>query len=263
MQILKQEPLKKYTSFQIGGPADIYIPESVEELKEIKIQYPGAFILGGGTKMLFPDEGLSVPVILTEELKNIKEADEEIIVGTGFMIAKLFDFAAGIAVTAGGALWNNFGAFGYEIGPFVKKVCVLNAKEDQWLSRQELSFSYRNSSLKEKKQTILEVVFNKKQDKHMRSFLRQRQEKQPLALLSAGSVFKNPPGHFAGKLIEDCGLKGHTIGDAQVWEKHANFIINKGQAACIDVKTLVEKIRTEVKNKFNIAMDLELEIYGG
>lgn len=262
MKILKQESLKKLTSFHIGGPADIYIPETLSEFKETLAQNPQAFILGGGTKMLFPDEGLLVPVVLTTKLKDIKETEGELRVGPGFNISRIFDFAAGIPVTAGGALWNNFGAFGYEIGPFVKKVRVFSATEDIWLDRSELSFSYRHSSIKEKKQVVTEVVFNKKQLQHKESFLHQRQEKQPLRAYSAGSIFKNPQGYHAGKLIEDCDLNGASQGDAVIWEKHANFIINKGNATSADVRSLINRVTHEVKNKQGIELELELEIFG-
>ncbi|MFC1517869.1 UDP-N-acetylmuramate dehydrogenase [Candidatus Margulisiibacteriota bacterium] len=262
MQVLKQEQLKKLTSFKIGGPADIYFPESLKEYQELLAIHSNAFILGGGTNILFPDESITEPIICTNHLNGIVEFENKIQVEAGYKISKLFDFAAGIGVTAGGAVWNNFGAFGYEIGPFVEKIHVFTQKKDEWLAREDISFAYRDSSLKNKKQVIAEVIFNKKQIEHQSTYLHQRKEKQPLLIPSAGSVFKNPPGHYAGKLIEDCGLKGQSVGDAVVWNKHANFIINKDKATCADVKTLINRIRSEVKNKFGIILELELELFG-
>ncbi|MBU0579997.1 MAG: UDP-N-acetylmuramate dehydrogenase [Candidatus Margulisbacteria bacterium] len=262
MQTLKQESLKNYTSFKIGGPADIYLPETIPEFIDLLKEYPQAFILGGGTKMLFPDEGLVLPVILTSKLNKIEETPQGIQVECGYRISHIFDFAAGIPVTAGGALYYNFGAFGHELCSFVDKVRIISSKEDKWLFRKDLFFNYRESSLKENHQIIAEVIFNKKQLSHTKSFLHLRQEKQPLKFPSAGSVFKNPQGNYAGKLIEACGLKGLKDGDAEIWEKHANFIINKGQASCQNVKSLVKKIQESVKEKFGIMLELELEIYG-
>jgi len=261
MQVLKQEPLKKLTSFHIGGPADIHIPENVQEFVELVLEYPEAFILGSGTKMLFPDEPLRIPVILTTELTNISETEEGIRVDCGYPLAKLFDFAMGVPATVGGALWFNFGAFDNEVANFINKVRIVSGKEDRWLKRDELSFAYRDSSIQQNGYAVAEVIFNRKQLENKEAFLQKRLGKQPIKLYSAGSIFKNPPGLYAGKLIESCGLKGTTVGDAMVWEKHANFIVNKGKATSRNVQDLIQKMHEKVLADFNVDLEVELSIY--
>ncbi len=255
-------PLSSLTSFRIGGPADIYTPRTIEDLKSLLTLYPNALILGGGTKLLFPDEGISEPVILMTSLNKAEVRDKEFQAEAGVRLANHFDFIAGVAATAGGALRNNFGAYGYEIGAFVKKVRVVSATEDSWLSRKELCFAYRTSSIKEKKLVVAEVVFEKTQNTHAGPYLRQRKESQPLTLGCAGSIFKNPAGKHAGKLLEECGLKGTKEGGAEIWSKHANFIVNNGTATAANVRDLITLARTAVKKKFNIDLELELQVYG-
>jgi UDP-N-acetylmuramate dehydrogenase len=262
MYASKKEPLSSYTSFHIGGPAELFSPDTIEDFKTLLGLYPHAFILGGGTKLLFPDEGLAVPVILTTSLNRTDVQGQELRAETGARLAPYFDFMAGIAVTVGGALHNNFGAFGYETGAFVKKVRVMSATEDKWLDRKELLFDYRTSSIKEKKLIVAEAVFARTQTLYKDTYLRQRKETQPLQQGCAGSIFKNPPGKHAGQLIEACGLKGAKDGDAEIWQRHANFIVNNGSATCTNVKNLIQLMREEVRKKFNIELALELEIYG-
>jgi UDP-N-acetylmuramate dehydrogenase len=259
MQIQKQRSLKEFSSIKIGGPADIFIPETIDELIAVIKDKPQAVILGGGTNILFPDEGISRPVILTTKLTGHAEEGGLVKVGAGYKIGKLFDFAKGVAVTAGGSVSSNFGAYGFEISSYVEKVRLLTKDSDEWVSGSDLEFSYRNCQLPAEDAVIAEVVFNKRNEQVEEHF-QSRRIKQPLDVPSLGSIFKNPPDNYAGKLIEECGFKGSSQGDAFVWDQHANFILNKGEAKNRDVKILIEKIREKVKEKFDIDLELEIKI---
>ena len=283
--LLMDEPMSRHTTFKIGGPAEIFVEaKDVEALKnlvswaeESKLKY---MLLGNGSNLLVSDKGIEGAVItLGGEFKDIRLVSEDTIAcGAGVTLAKLssfalenslegLEFAWGIPGTVGGAVFMNAGAYGGEIKD-VLKTCRHMTQDGQvvTLSEKDFNFGYRKSIYKENKWTILDCVFKlKKGNKEdikakMTDFMNRRTSKQPLEYPSAGSVFKRPEGNFAGTLIEQCGLKGTSVGGACVSEKHAGFIINKGGATCKDVCDLVELIQKTVKDKTGYQLERELII---
>jgi UDP-N-acetylmuramate dehydrogenase len=307
LKIKEKIPLKEYTTFKIGGPARyFFVAENKEDLKNAilwakKKKLP-FFILGGGSNILFSDNGFNGLVIKLQnaqyEIRNTK-----IIAEAGVPLQKLvlesakkglsgLENLAGIPGTVGGAIWGNAGAFGREIGNLVEKVKVLDVGssklEVKRLKNKDCKFGYRDSIFKRKKNLIiLEATLKLKRGKRkeieekIMEILRLRKEKQPLEFPSAGSVFKNVPIEKVSKrirekfkekikdgflptgvLIDAAGLKGFQIGGAKISEKHANFILNVGNAKASDVKELMEKIKKEVKKKFKIQLEEEIKLVG-
>lgn len=273
MKFKLNEPLKKHTSFRIGGPADYFCsPLNLTQLKEA-LQYARdnklkIAILGAGSNVLALDKGFRGLIIqLSLGFGPIKLGRENVIVGAGVLLPKLIkflsqkgygnlEFLAGIPGSVGGAVAMNAGAWGHEIGKFVKLVKVLDLNgQEQTLRPEQLAFSYRFSSLLAGKYVAIEVALKikkstkKKVKALVADYLAKRKTSQPLGSPCCGSVFKNPPGEFAGKLIEQAGLKGLRVGDAQVSLKHANFILNLGDAKASDVLKLLTKIQKTVKTK--------------
>ena len=275
------EPLKNHTSMKIGGPADIYVEvESVEYLcellKKIKEYDIPFFLIGNGTNLIVSDDGFNgVIVKLSGDFQKLTINGSNINCGAGVKLIDLckfalnhslsgLEFAYGIPGTCGGAAYMNAGAYGGEFKDIVHCVhCIDNNYNELCLSPEECAFSYRKSVFSENRMIILSVEvslkngdFNEIKNK-MSDIMNRRIEKQPLNYPSAGSTFKRPEGYFVGPLIEKCGLQGFSIGDASVSTKHAGFIINKGNASCNDVMLLVNKIQSEVYNKFNVKLELE------
>lgn len=287
-RILFNEPMKKHTTFKIGGPAECLIKvENKEELKEIlnlanKNNIP-LTVLGNGSNILVLDEGIpGITIIMKiEGLKIIEENENiKIIVGAGEKIAKLgriflekeitgFEEISGIPGTIGGAVRMNAGAHGREIKDIVKKVKCLdyNGNEKVFFNK-DMEFSYRKSKLKNERYIVTEVELelqkgNKEEiNKKMEEYKKYRKEKQPIEFPSAGSTFKRGENFITAKLIEEAGLKGFSIGDAEVSIKHGGFIINKGNATAEDVLKLVEYIKEKVYEKFQKKIELEIEIVG-
>ena len=279
------ESLKKHTTYGIGGPADLMIfPKSkqdlikvIEIINENKIQLT---ILGSGSNVLVSDNGIRGAVIsLKNSLKQI-EVDENILYAEcGTMLGKIVKHAVknnliglenlnGVPGTLGGALIMNAGAWGGEISENLIHVEVINSKSEiQKIQKKDLNFSYRQSSFN-KDDILLSAKFNlKKADKDIikENFIeaqRGRKKSQPLNKRSAGSLFKNPTNSSAGKLLDDAGLKGFSIGDAKISEKHANFFINDGDASSRDMLMLIKKAHKEVKVKFNVNLSLEVKLMG-
>ena len=287
-RILFNEPMKKYSTFKIGGPAECLIKvESKEELKEVlemakKYDIP-VTVLGNGSNVLVSDKGISgiTIIIKIERLEIIEEKGKErIIVGAGEKIAKLgriflqkeisgFEEISGIPGTIGGAVRMNAGAHGKEMKDIVRKVkCMDYDGNEKEFSNEQMQFNYRKSMLKEEKYIVTEVEMllqngNKEQIKEkMHEYAKYRKEKQPIEFPSAGSTFKRGNDFITAKLIEDAGLKGYSIGDAEVSTKHSGFIINKGNATAKDVLQLVEYIKEKVYEKFQKKIELEIEIIG-
>jgi UDP-N-acetylmuramate dehydrogenase len=307
LKIKEKIPLKEYTTFKIGGPARyFFVAKSKEDLKNAilwakKKKLP-FFILGGGSNVLFSDNGFDGLVIKLQntqyEIRNTK-----IVAEAGVPLQKLvlelarrglsgLENLAGIPGTLGGAIWGNAGAFGREIGNLVEEVKVLDVGssklEVKKLKNKGCKFGYRGSVFKRRKNwIILEATLKLKKGKKkeieekIKEILKLRKEKQPLEFPSAGSVFKNVsiekvPKEIrekfkekikngflpAGVLIEAAGLKGFQIGGAKISEKHANFIVNVGNAKASDVKELIEKIKKEVKKKFKIQLEEEIKLVG-
>ena len=282
-EVYLQEPLKNHTSIKIGGPADILaIPKSIEDLRKIHLLANSLnlplFILGAGSNLLIADEGFRGMVVKTSGLCAFEIRGEAVLAQAGVYLPSLLkelekanlsglEFSAGVPASLGGAVVMNLGAFGAEIGRLISGVKVMNKKgELKTLFQPDLKFGYRRSSLTESELIVLEVILKlSKEDPgrvegKIKKYLAERKASQPLDKLSCGSIFKNPEGNFAGKLIEETGLKGFKIGDAQVSEKHANFIINLGNASSRDVLALIEKIQETVEQKFRIKLEPEIKI---
>ena len=279
------ESLKKHTTYGIGGPADLMIfPKSKQDLikvigiiNENKIKLT---ILGSGSNVLVSDNGIRGAVIsLKNSLKQIEVDDNILYAECGTMLGKIVKHAVknnliglenlnGVPGTLGGALIMNAGAWGGEISENLIHVEVINSKSEiQKIQKKDLNFSYRQSSFN-KDDILLSAKFNlKKADKDIikENFIEAqsgRKKSQPLNKRSAGSLFKNPKNNSAGKLLDEAGLKGFSIGDAKISEKHANFFINDGDATSKDMLMLIKKAHKEVKDKFNINLSLEVKLMG-
>ena len=279
------ESLKKHTTYGIGGPADLMIfPKSKQDLIKVieiindnKIQLT---ILGSGSNVLVSDNGIRGAVIsLKNSLKQIEVDDNILYAECGTMLGKIVKHAVknnliglenlnGVPGTLGGALIMNAGAWGGEISENLIHVEVINSKSEiQKIQKKDLNFSYRQSSFN-KDDILLSAKFNlKKADKDIikENFIEAqsgRKKSQPLNKRSAGSLFKNPKNNSAGKLLDEAGLKGFSIGDARISEKHANFFINDGDATSKDMLMLIKKAHKEVKDKFNVNLSLEVKLMG-
>jgi len=282
--ILENEPMSNHTSFKIGGNAEVLArPKTTEELSKIwqacrQHDIPFA-ILGDGTNVLVADEGIRGVVVLTNKMIQLKIDGDRIIAAAGVRLAKLAEtackaglaglaFASGIPGTVGGAVYMNAGAYGHDISNVCESVKIQTLAETVIQPVEQMHFGYRQSKVQEGNQLILETTFKltpsdpEKIRKEMTDLNHQRREKQPLDFPSAGSAFKRPDGHFASKLIQDSHLKGFQIGDAQVSEKHAGFIINKGNATAKDVKDLIEAVRQKVYGNFGVWLEPEIRMLG-
>ena len=282
---LMNESLKKHTTYGIGGPADLMIfPKSkqdlvkvIEIINENKIQLT---ILGSGSNVLVSDNGIRGAVIsLKNSLKQIEVDNNILYAECGTMLGKIVKHAVknnliglenlnGVPGTLGGALIMNAGAWGGEISENLIHVEVINSKSEiQKIQKKDLNFSYRQSSFN-KDDILLSAKFNlQKADKDVikDNFIEAqsgRKKSQPLNKRSAGSLFKNPKNNSAGKLLDEAGLKGFSIGDAKISEKHANFFINDGDASSRDMLMLIKKAHKEVKDKFNVNLSLEVKLMG-
>ena len=280
------EPMKKHTTFRIGGPADYYLcPHSIEELqkilqicKEKKIEF---FILGNGSNLLVSDKGYRGAVIqLWKNFSDITVKGTTIIVKAGALLSKIaaealeegltgMEFASGIPGTIGGATVMNAGAYGGEMKNINKEVTVLTQEgELLTLSNEEMKLGYRTSIVKEKGYVVVSVVLQlKKGDKEeirkvMEDLKERRVTKQPLDMPSAGSTFKRPEGYFAGKLIMDAGLRGFSVGGAQISEKHCGFVVNKGDATAADVLGLIREVQKRVEEQFHVTLEPEVKFLG-
>lgn len=278
----EQEPLSRHTTFKIGGNAQMFVTVSnTEQLSAVltacKLCDIPLFILGKGSNLLISDNGMrGVVLTLDGEFKDISIKENKITCGAGVNLAKLctfalsnslsgLEFAYGIPGSVGGAVYMNAGAYGGEMKDVIESVThITKDGEIVTLSKDELNFSYRHSVYKDTGDIILSATFalskvikSDIKDK-MDDFMNRRKTKQPLEYPSAGSVFKRPQGNFAGTLIEQCGLKGTSVGGAQVSVKHAGFIINTGDATCKDVLDLVKLVQDTVKEKTGYFLEREI-----
>lgn len=275
--------LKNYTTYRVGGKSIMISPDDTKKLIKVisflrdnNIKYK---ILGNGSNLIFNSNGYDGVIIKLNEFKSLKINGTLVTVGAGYNLIRLatktcnlglagLEFATGIPGTIGGAVFMNAGAYKSDMGYVVKSIKVLTPDlEIKTMYNRELDFHYRSSFLqknngyicleatlqlrKGNRSLILEVINDRK---------KRRLETQPLEYPSAGSVFRNPEGDYAGRLIEEIGYKGKIIGGAQVSEKHANFIINKGNATGEDIKELINEIKEKVKEKYNIDLKCEQEI---
>lgn len=287
-KIFKNEPMKKHTSFRIGGNADIYIkPDNVDDIKYIvefvKENNIPLQIIGNGSNMLVKDNGIR-GIVLKPDIKEVKLIEKEdkinIIVGSGVPLPKLaiemgkkgytgLEFAAGIPGTVGGAVRMNAGAYGSEMKNIVVSSTYMDLDGNiKTIDNNEHEFDYRKSIYTNQKYIILStnIELNKGNiieiEKKMYENMKSRKEKQPLDLPSAGSTFKRQEGVITAALIDKAGLKGFSIGDASVSTKHAGFIVNKGNATAEDVLNLVKHIQNVLYEKFNVNVELEIEVVG-
>ncbi len=284
--VLVNEPMSRHTTFRTGGPASLFLrPESKEQLikvmellRRLDTDY---FVLGNGSNLLVSDNGFEGVVISLSNLNDIHlESENEIYAEAGVMnyqIAVLardnslkeFEFAAGIPGTIGGAMIMNAGAYGGEMKMVTKSVTVLSPDgEILNLNNQTMNFGYRTSAIKGKDFIVISVLLTlEKGDKeeiaeNMQILALKRKEKQPLEYPSAGSTFKRPEGYFAGKLIEDAGLRGFSVGDAQVSEKHCGFVINKGNATSAQVYELICEVKKKVYEDSGVTLEPEVIMLG-
>ena len=280
------EPMKKHTTFRIGGPADYYLcPHSTEELQKIlqicrenKLEF---FILGNGSNLLVSDKGYRGVVIqLWKNFSDIETEDNTITVKAGALLSKVaaealeesltgMEFASGIPGTMGGAVMMNAGAYGGEMKDIIREVTVLTREgELLTLSKEEMNFGYRTSVVKEKGYVVIsaELQLRKGDREEIRKVMDELKErrvtKQPLDMPSAGSTFKRPEGYFAGKLIMDAGLRGFSVGGAQISEKHCGFVVNKVDATAADVLGLIGEVQKRVQEKFGVALEPEVKFLG-
>lgn len=279
-------PLAPYTSFKIGGPADFFaivtnffeLKKAVEFSLDKEIPF---FVLGKGTNLLVSDAGFKGLVLkLGGELAKAMVEGRFIVAGGGSQLALAsslayrhslsgLEWAAGIPGTVGGAIKMNAGAHGFSISDCLIDAAVYDIEKGELirLKRTDIKLAYRTSSINEK-QVILEARFGLREEnqqkirKLMDSMFSERKKTQPLQARTAGSVFKNPPSMHAGKLIEEAGLKGIRVGGAKVSEKHANFIVNEGDATASDIYNLIKKIQQEVYEKFKVKLEPEIVFLG-
>jgi len=295
----KNIPLAPYTTFKIGGPAKYFFEaknsgdliKAVKSAKKAKVPF---FILGGGSNILVSDKGFDGLVIKIQNTRlacpsgrragrqaKYEIQDTRILADAGALLSKLVDesmkrgligleWAAGIPGTAGGAVRGNVSAFGTSMSDVVKSVEALKMTELRIKNYEsgECKFEYKESAFKHNKDIILSVELGlekgdrKESKKKIEEYLAYRDKHQPLEYPSAGCVFKNPSGQHAGYLIEQCELKGKKIGNAMISKKHANFIVNIGNAKAKDVKKLIDLCKEKVKEKFKIKLEEEIEYLG-
>ena len=283
------EPMSKHTSFKVGGPAECFIKiQTIEELKEITnfIQKNkiNSVIIGNGSNILVTDKGIKGIVlqicIKKYEIAKLDEVKIKATIGAGNKMSEIaqkflkeeitgFEELSGIPGTIGGAIKMNAGAHKKEIKDILESVTILDEDNKlRELTNEELHLEYRRSILFEKKYIVIEAKFNLQKGKYkeinskMQEYKKYRQEKQPIEYPSAGSTFKRGENYITAKLIDDAGLKGYTIGGAQVSEKHAGFVINKGNATAKDILELIEYIKEKVYKTSKEKINLEIEVIG-
>lgn len=283
-RIALNEPLAGYTTFRIGGPADIYLEPVDKEDALALIRYLRAenlpyVLMGNGSNILISDEGVYGAVVNLESGFSYArvEPDGSITGGAGIRLAKFVDFCirngrggaemlAGIPGTLGGAVIMNAGAYGGEISDHMRWVELIRGDRLIRVSRDQGGFAYRTSALVG--DVILQAAFNfpdgvpEEMKKIRRQTMTKRNTSQPVQWPNAGSIFKNPPGDHAARLIQECGLKGSRCGGAEISELHANFIVNRGDATATDVLSLIRVARQAVREKFNVELELEIKLVG-
>ena len=280
------EPMKKHITFRVGGPADYFLtPENIEQVQEIvmflkknNIPY---YIVGNGSNLLVGDLGYRGAIIqIYQKMNQIRTDGEYIYADAGALLSKIaaealskeltgFEFASGIPGTLGGAVMMNAGAYGGEIKQVIQEATVLT-QEGEIVKRtvDEMELSYRSSIFSKNGDIVLNAVlkFEKGNKEAIRARMdelkEQRVTKQPLEYPSAGSTFKRPEGYFAGKLIQDAGLRGFQVGGAQVSEKHCGFVINKDHATAADIVSLMEQVSDKVEAQFGVRLEPEVKRLG-
>lgn len=281
-----QEKMREHTTFRVGGPADVFLqPKNREELREtiriLREQKIPTLIIGNGSNLLVRDKGIRGAVVqIYQRMAEITVAGEEVVAAGGALLGAVaakaaeasltgLEFAAGIPGCIGGAVVMNAGAYGGEMKDVLVSVDVLTKDlEFQTLPAEALELGYRSSNILSQENIVLGATLRlKKGDSaaihaRMTDLAEQRREKQPLQYPSAGSTFRRPEGHFAGKLVQDAGLKGKCIGGAQVSEKHAGFLINRGDATAEQLLELIDLCQKTVWEQFGVKLEPEVKIVG-
>ena len=280
------EPMKLHTTFKIGGPADVFVEAQntdeiialIEYCKQNSIPY---MIIGNGSNMLVGDKGIRGVVIqVGKAMNNITIDKETVTAQAGVLMSTLanailkaelsgFETLSGIPGTLGGGIYMNAGAYGGELKDVIDTVTYIDESgEIITKPNEELDLSYRHSMFETGEYVILSAVLKLKKGSYeeikaaMQDYNKRRSDKQPISMPSAGSTFKRPEGYFAGKLIQDSGLMGYSIGGAQVSEKHAGFVVNKGGATAADVLALIKHIQDTVEEKFGVCLEPEVRLIG-
>lgn len=283
--VLYDEPMAKHTTFAIGGPADVFcVPKNETELEKVwnlaHKHHVSVTLLGNASNVLVSDKGIRGVVLSLKGLNTLTVKGTTVLAGAGVtmgILAKVsadagltgLEFAAGIPGSVGGGAFMNAGAYDGSMSDVVKAVRFLDAK-GEWhsLCSDELGFGYRKSAMQEKDgiitSVLLELAYGDKDQIHSKisELQKCRSSKQPLNLPSAGSVFKRPDGYFAAALIDECGLKGTSVGGAEVSTKHAGFIVNNGNAKAADVMALIKKIQDCVWEKKHVRLETEVVLLG-
>ena len=285
-QIRKEEPLSRHTTFRVGGPAEYFVTPEIEQVPkvvELCRQYELPLtVIGNGSNLLISDDGLRGVVLeIGKAASGIRILDgEDLAVQAGTLLSETanfaarhglagMEFAAGIPGSLGGAVVMNAGAYGGEMKDILSAVRVLTTTgEIRVRPADELDLSYRHSRMMEEQEIVLEARLNLTQGSEfviraqMEELRKRRVEKQPLEYPSAGSTFKRPEGYFAGKLIEEAGLRGYRIGDAQVSEKHCGFVINRGSASAAQILELMQHVQARVKENSGVDLEPEVRLLG-
>ena len=277
--------MSSHTTFKVGGPAEYYVCPKCAQIPEIislcKVYGIPWMVIGNGSNLLVGDRGISGLVMeLGKEAARITVEENTIRAEAGALLSVTagnaaqhgltgMEFASGIPGTVGGAVVMNAGAYGGEMSQIVKKAVVLTMEGTQReLSSEELDFAYRHSSIPGNNAIVLstELVLQKGEKdairEQMAKLRSQRSGKQPLEYPSAGSTFKRPEGYFAGKLIQDAGLRGYCVGDAQVSEKHCGFVINRGGATAAEIRQLIRDVQERVEEQFGVRLEPEVRFLG-
>ena len=289
LELRRDEPMAKHTTFRIGGPAALMaLPKTVQEAREalcvareLEVE---PFFLGNGSNLLVPDQGIERFLVKPAgrssggEFNYVWGTERSLVAGAAVSLSQLaaaalhrgltgLEFAGGIPGSVGGGVTMNAGAYGGELSQVIEQVTALDRMgESRVLTAEQCGFGYRRSVFSGGDYLIVEVRFQLSPGDpqavraRMEELARQRQSKQPLEYPSAGSMFKRPQGHFAAALIDQCGLKGFTVGGAQVSEKHAGFVINRGGATCADVLALVDQVRTRVLARTGVELEMEVKV---
>lgn len=284
-QVLENEPMSRHTTFRVGGPADaLFLPESPEQVERAlaaaRAAGVPAIVIGNGSNLVVRDGGIRGLVIaLGEGMAAIARVENVITAWAGASLARVaayaqasglagLEFAAGIPGTLGGGCAMNAGAYGGQLSDVLLDAEVLLDGAARTMPRDELEMGYRTSLPLRAGGVVLSARFELTEDdpaaiaSRMRELNARRREKQPLNLPSAGSTFKRPEGYFAGALIEQAGLKGRSVGGAQVSEKHAGFIVNAGGATAADILALIALVQREVEARFGVRLETEVRVLG-
>lgn len=285
-RVKKEEPMRLHTTFRVGGPADLFVsPNSVEEVRKVtalcREEGVPYYIMGNGSNLLVSDQGYRGVIIqFYKEMNDISVEGTLLRAQAGALLSAVanralsesltgFEFAAGIPGTLGGACVMNAGAYGGEMKDVLKAVTVLTQEgEVLTLSNEELELGYRTSVIARKHYIVLEAEIALSEGKKeeiqavMDDLKERRITKQPLEYPSAGSTFKRPEGYFAGKLIQDAGLRGFQVGGAQVSEKHCGFVINKDHATAAEIAELIRQVSEKVEAQFGVKLESEVKRLG-